>query len=226
MINLVQAAQKSALDLQSVMESRLTEVPLSLFHLNGTMKKAQKSKLLDCFIFNVPHEVGNHVSIIDMGLLWRISLPSKEDRATYDESHFTWKDYAEKMFWKIMGRHPNASEFHSINDRYDVGVTTKDMENERRCPLYSGGSKNMFPKANLGDPSANNFNAFFMNPGNKVRLQKFLLGEFSRLALLKDECFYYTLGDSCFDLKTCDVALQYHCQHHEADTRIFYHAFV
>ena len=68
-------------------------------------------------------------------------------------------------------------------------------------------------------------NIFFMNPGNKVRLQKFLMGEFSRLALLKDE-LYYTLGDSCFDLKTCDVALQYHCQHHEADTRIFYHAFV
>ena len=51
----------------------------------------------------------------------------------------------------------------------------------------------MFPKANLGVPSANNFNAFFMNPGNKVRLQKFLLGEFSRLALLKDERSYYTL---------------------------------
>ena len=65
-----------------------------------------------------------------------------------------------------------------------------------------------------------------MNPGKKVRLQKYLMGEFSRLALLKDERFYYTLGDSCFDLKTCEVALQYHCQHHEADTRILYHAFV
>ena len=119
MINLVQAAQMSALDLQSVMEYRLTEVPLSLFHLNGTMKKVQKSKF-DCFSFNVPHEVGNHVSVIDMGLLWRISLPSKEDRETYDGSHFTWKDYAEKMFLKIMDRHPNASEFHFINDRYDV----------------------------------------------------------------------------------------------------------
>ena len=66
-----------------------------------------------------------------MGLLWRISLPSKEDRETYDGSHFTWKDYAEKMFLKIMGRHPNASEFHFINDRYDVGVTTKDMQHEK-----------------------------------------------------------------------------------------------
>ena len=102
MVNLVQVAQKSALDLQSVMEYRLTEVPLSLFHLNRTMK--QKSKLLDCFSFNVPHEVGNHVSIIDMGLLRRISLPSKKDRETYDGSHFTWKDYAEKLFLKIMGR--------------------------------------------------------------------------------------------------------------------------
>ena len=86
------------------------------------------------------------------------------------------------MFLKIMGRQPNASEFHFINDRYDVGVTTK--EHEKRCSLYSGGRKNMFPKANLGVPSANNFNAFFMNPGNKVRLQKFLMGEFSRLALI------------------------------------------
>ena len=67
---------------------------------------------------------------------------------------------------------------------------------------------------------------FFINPGNKVRLQKFLMGEFSRLAFLKDDRFYYTLGDSCFDLRTCEVALQYHCQHHEDDTRIFYQAFV
>ena len=46
MINLVQAAQKSALDLQSVMEYRLTEIPLSIFHLNGTMKKAQNRNFL------------------------------------------------------------------------------------------------------------------------------------------------------------------------------------
>ena len=84
MINLVQAAQKSAHHLQSVTEYRLTEVPLSLFHLNGTMKKVQKSQLLDCNCFH------------NMGLLWRISLPSKEDRETYDGSHFTWKDYAER----------------------------------------------------------------------------------------------------------------------------------
>ena len=54
-----------------------------------------------------------------MGLLWRTSLPSKEDR---NGSHFTWKDYTEKMFMKMMDRRPNAFDFHFINDRYDVGV--------------------------------------------------------------------------------------------------------
>ena len=39
MINLVQAAKKSALDLQSVMEYRLTEVPLTLISFEWDNEK-------------------------------------------------------------------------------------------------------------------------------------------------------------------------------------------
>lgn len=135
-------------------------------------------------------------------------------------------DYAEKIFLKIMQRHPNATEFHFINDKYDVGMTIKDAEHQRRSSLYSSGSRNIFPKANQILPTSSNFNAFFTNSKNKVRLQKFLKEEFQRLARTKTERFYYTLGDSCYNLKTDEIATEYNCQHEEADTRILYHAFI
>ena len=83
-VNLIQTAQNSALDLQSVTKYILAEVSLSLFHLDGTIKKPMKCNLLGCFNFDSPDKVEKQVSILDMGLLWRAAVTTKEDRQSYD----------------------------------------------------------------------------------------------------------------------------------------------
>ena len=81
MIKLPTAPQESALDLNEMMKHRLTNISLPLFNIDGTIRKAMKSKLLECLNFT-PEKTTSNISIIDMGLLWRVSMPTKEYRET------------------------------------------------------------------------------------------------------------------------------------------------
>ena len=46
---MVQLAEQSKLDLNRVMQFRLTDIPLSIFNVNECMRKVVKSKLMDKF---------------------------------------------------------------------------------------------------------------------------------------------------------------------------------
>ena len=127
------------------------------------------------------------------------------------------------MFRLILERHPNAEEIHLINDRYDVDLSIKKCKQEKRSASYSGGSRNIYPKVNQALPSASTFRGFFGDPENKIRLQKFLHVEFQRLVDDKVD-IYYTINQWCYHLNRDKLCLEYTCHHHEADTRIFYHA--
>ena len=72
-------------------------------------------------------------------------------------------------------------------------------------------------------PSASTFRGFFGNSENKIRLQKFLHVEFQMLVDNKVD-IYYTINQRCYHLNRDKLSLEYTCYHHEADTRIFYHA--
>ena len=65
---LIQAAQKSAIDLEQVMKYRVTDISLPLFNFDGTIRKAMKSKLQECLYF-VSENLDSNIAIIDMGLL-------------------------------------------------------------------------------------------------------------------------------------------------------------
>ena len=65
---LIQAAQKSAIDLEQVMKYRVTDISLPLFNLDGAIRKAMKSKLQECLYF-VSENLHSNIAIIDMGLL-------------------------------------------------------------------------------------------------------------------------------------------------------------
>ena len=126
---LIQAAQKSAIDLEQVMKYRVRkyrvrDISLPLFNLDGTIRKAMKSKLQECLYF-VSENLHSNIAIIGMGLLWRAALPTKEDREAPGGSQLIWKWYPEKMFRLILERYPNAEEIHLINDRYDVDLSIK-----------------------------------------------------------------------------------------------------
>ena len=119
LVELVNAAQKSALDMTEVMKHRLTDICLPLFNIDRSIRKAMKFKLLECFQFNMENTRSN-IAIIDMGLIWRAAMPSKSEREAPGGTRLTWRWYAENMLNLILKRRPDAKEIHLINDRYDV----------------------------------------------------------------------------------------------------------
>ena len=80
------------------------------------------------------------VAIVDMEFLWRNCIPNAVDRDQV-ENKFTCLDYARKIFTTILQRHPNATEFHLLNDRYDMDLSIKDAEHKKRSALFIGGKE-------------------------------------------------------------------------------------
>ena len=105
-----------------------------------------------------------------MGFIWRKCIPTAADRDQV-ANRYTWGDYAHKVFAIILERHPEAAEYHLINDRYDIDMSIKDAEHKKRSALLIGGAKNVFPSANENIPSANKFDSFFVNFEKETRLQ-------------------------------------------------------
>ena len=164
--------------------------------------------------------------MIDIGRLWRVCIPSKEDRETADGALYTWNDYPSKLFDAILRRHPNVAEYHLINDRYDIALSVKDSDHGRRSANYIGGAVNVFPRRGAKIPQASRFDAFFANASNKVHLQAFLLGEFKQRIEGREEMFFYTNGEKCILLNTGEEIREFDCCQREADTRSFFHISV
>ena len=213
------------------MENRLTEVCLSPFNSNGTIRKTGKHLLQTFMNFDFTNEhVQFQAAIIDMGFIWRVCCPSSEDREfkLINGEVITWDDYALRIFTEVLKRHKNTHEIHFINDRYDMINTIKDAEHQRRSEKFTGVTKNIFIKPNDKLPSKTDLSAFFKNPGNKIRLQEFLMERFQTYIAMNEEAknleFYYTLKEKCYNLKTKCVVNERVCHQIEADTRIFFHA--
>jgi len=67
--------------LESALQGRVTEECLSLYYVGRSMRKAAKSKLLELFnIDQVDLNQWNHISLMDMGMIWRQATLTPEDR--------------------------------------------------------------------------------------------------------------------------------------------------
>ena len=117
-----------ALKLQEVLQHRVTAECLSIFNVNGTIRKAQKSKLQQKLTMTVIPEPDVYTSIIDMGLIWHLTTPTIEDREKGDGTKYTWGDYAEKLVHFVLMRHKHAERIICVNDSYDQNYTIKDSE--------------------------------------------------------------------------------------------------
>lgn len=222
MVKIISLAEKNSLNLKELMQYRLTEVCLSIFNINGDIRKAVKSKLIECF----KHEescILPEVAIVDMGFIWRKCIPNAGEREQA-ANKYTWGDYAKKVFEMIITRHPRAMEYHLVNDRYDIEMSIKDAEHKKRSRLFIGGAKNIYPATDETVPPAKQFNGFFVNPENKTRLQAFLLEEFKVLAEKNIKKVYYTYKEKCFVCFPFSAKQSYFCHQEEVDTRMFYHA--
>ena len=83
--------------LRKVFEYRITENCLSIFNSNGSTRKCQKSKIVQEMEFK-SLSLPTYITIVDMGLIWRLSTPSTADRENNNGACYTWNDYAHKRF--------------------------------------------------------------------------------------------------------------------------------
>ena len=86
-VNLVE--ENGGVDLEEILQHRVTEECLSLCNSNGTMRKTQKSKLVRIMNLVPSPAPRMYIAIVDMGLLWRLAIPSTEDREKPDGSIYT-----------------------------------------------------------------------------------------------------------------------------------------
>jgi hypothetical protein len=120
--------ESGALKLEDVLQHCITVECLSIFNVNGTMQKVQKSKLQEKLTMTPIPEPDVYTSIVDMGLIWHLATPTTEDRGKGDGTKYTWGDYAEKVVHSVLTRHKHAEQIICINDPYDENYTIKDHE--------------------------------------------------------------------------------------------------
>ena len=170
--------QSRALKLEDVLQHRLTGECLSIFNVNGTMCKVQKSKLQEKLSMTAIPEPDVYTSIVDMGLIWRLAAPTTEDREKGDDTMYTWGDYPEKVVRSVLARHKHAERIICMNDPYDQNFSIKDTErmlHQKGKPISNMRSENKCPLIK-------DFHALLGNSGNKIPLQAFLEKAFQRSA--------------------------------------------
>ena len=65
-------------------------------------------------------DYSKYITVVDMGLLWRLSTPSPADRGKGNRIVYTWKNYRDKVFGTILKRHTSVSMGLAINDYYGI----------------------------------------------------------------------------------------------------------
>ena len=56
-------------ELQDILQHRVTDESMSIFNVNGSLRKCQKSKLLQTMTLSVKDEPEDYTAIIDMGFI-------------------------------------------------------------------------------------------------------------------------------------------------------------
>ena len=221
---LIDLAEGSGMvQLESVLENRLTEECLSLYHVDGSMRKTAKSKLLEMYNLElVAEKPRGHVSLVDMGLIWRLATPTAEDRESKkrDGSEYHWSDYLDKICAIIFSRHADSCLIILINDKYDLPFSIKDDEHDRRAAKHHH-IPNVYPKPEDTIPRACEFNILMVNSGNKDRLQKLVKEHLrTRVGLVQSDIIYCE-GETSTNLSTDVASTDYVFNHPEADTMLF-----
>src|SRR6218665_735332 len=158
---------------------RVTDECPSLCDVDGSMRKTMKSKLLDLFNSEATRPTEKpwkFDSLVDMGLIWRLAIPTPEDREVRnwtDRSRptivaTTWINYsalssshasqmhASKASSMTSTTSPSASRIKSITD---------EQQNIYTSQIFSPSLKTLFP-------SAVEFLKFTVTSGSKVSLQR------------------------------------------------------
>ena len=208
-----------SLTLDQILENRVTEECLSMYYVDGSKRKTTKSKLLETLNMSnvIPELQADYSSIVDMGMIWHLAIPTPEDResAKRDGRQYLWKDYLDKVVNLAYSRHPRAISILLMNDIYG-NPSIKDEEHERRSRKPLAASKK-FPKPSDEFLSPTEVGAFLSDPLCKNHLQK-LVKEHATLKRNPNQGVLYCVGPACTDLKTQTQVPRFALNHAEADT--------
>ena len=100
-----------------------------------------------------------YISIVNMGLLWRLSTPSSVNKIRGDGTVVKWKNYVCKVFDTIVRRHPSAFMNTTVNDFFgnDV-INVEDRDRQKRSATHVGGQmKISFPTKERRFPGTKKF---------------------------------------------------------------------
>ena len=128
-INLVDRSE--AVELDTLLDNRVTEECITLFNPDGTFRKNSKCQLITNLNMEAIEIEGPYTAIVDMGMVWRLALPKKNEKSPNSDDNFKFKDYGEKVADLVITRHPNADRIICTNDPYESPHTTKDDERDR-----------------------------------------------------------------------------------------------
>lgn len=211
-VDLLTRGETPTMTLLDIMQYRITTVCLSLFTTECVFHKPLKSKFMTLLILQPVIPPPIYHAVIYVGMAWN-KVPACK----------TWGVYASNLYEYIVSRHPQAVAFHLVNDIYNEEAlihSTKHHEQKRRMQSY-GFVPNVYPVADQQMPEGSAWRSFLSKPGNKQRLQQFLLNEWRSYEHNSDWC--YTKDLLCYDLTSgeCDPKFEapWSC---EADTRAFF----
>ena len=223
LLSIFNLAEKSKLiDLGELFRHRVTSECLGAFNFDGSMRKTQKSKTLETFDLSPVDCPRNYVCLVDMGYIWRIASPTREDREIVRRCglEYTWGDYAKKVVSIVANRHLFATQIICVNDVYDSEFTIKDDERDRRAmklqtvPNISIRSEDKFP-------SSLQFKNILANSSNKVRLQHLIQKHLKEFSCTSGKEIVCCTGSSATNLLTGTAVDEFAVNHAEADTAIF-----
>ena len=206
--------------LETLLEGRVTDECLSMFNIDGSMRKTSKSKILQGFVRNPETNLESYISVIDMGLIWRLATPTSDDRDVKRRcgSDYKWQDYLNKIVSIVFSRHPAACILLLVNDIYTES-NIKDGEHDRRMAKQIN-LPNVYPKEADNFPSAAQFKRILLKAENKTRLQVLVKQRFRvRVVEVQGEVIYCE-GKTAENLSTGELDSSFAFKQVEADTMI------
>ena len=102
-----------------------------VFKANDTFQNVQKNKLIQKLNL-LPIDARVYVAIVDMGMIWQISTPTREDQEKTDATIYIWGDFVTKIINLVISRHELVTKIIMVNDPYNLLYSIKDDKRDRQ----------------------------------------------------------------------------------------------
>ena len=212
---LLYLSTKSEFDMRKIVTYPLTPVPLSLAHVDGSINKTNKAKLMHYLEAKAVHTPPTAVSatVVDAMFLLhtQVDIPP------------TYGGIAERLLRQLCVM---SERVDFVTDTYQ-SPSIKDIERDRRGACEAG-----YSIQGPQQKRPTEWQKALLSPSFKSALLKFLFSEWLRpeyAQILSGHSLYFALHDQCHRYTVLNGSVvrepvqQLRCKHEEADTRVIFH---